>query len=404
MTGFHEDASTHPMLASSALPLPAADPRAGAAAPGTAAGTASTARPERRGPSRYALIHVAIVAILVADTLTPAGIVVGILLVVPVLLTSFENDERRIWLAVGVALVGKVLAAIFGFPAISPAAVWVPNRVFAFLALIASGPFALVLQRRRMEAEHARDAAIRMRELNRLLMSLLAHDLRSPLTLANEGIIYVETAVAREQTIDTRLLRDVRARLRRSLRALEVILTVAKAESARVSAGSGAESSADATAARSTVRSTSRLRVELAAEVAAFEHEAMERRKKLVAELDALPDDEYLVDVLVVRQALAILLDNAIRYSAPGIIRVSAADLDGTLVLRVTDPGPATAPPSAWGESAATRGLGLGLELCRALVAHAGGGLADRSDATGTVFEARLPITRVAAAPAGATA
>lgn len=399
MTRFHEDVRAQPMFASSSLPFPESVRRAGAAPP-VPAGAARTAGPAIHRSPRYALILLAIVAILVADLLTPAGIVVGILLVVPIVLTAFENDERRVWLAVGVALGGKILASIFGFPAISPAAVWVPNRIFAFLAVIASGPFALTLQRRRLTAEHARDAAIRMRELNRLLMSLLAHDLRSPLTLANEGIIYVETAVARDQAIDTRLLRDVRARLRRSLRALEVILTVAKAESARVSADT--ESGADAEAARSTVRSTSRLRVELAAEVVAFEHEALERHKKLVPEFDALPDDEYLVDVLVVRQALAILLDNAIRYSAPGIIRVSAADQDGTLVLRVADPGPATAPPSTWGDGGGAKGLGLGLELCRALVAHAGGGLADHSDASGTVFEARLPITRAAPVPVGA--
>ena len=395
MTVFRQDAPTEPILASSTLPFPATA-EDGDAAPRRAAAVATG--PEGGRPSRYLLIHVAILAILVADAFTPAGVVVGILLVVPVLLTSFEDDERRIWLAVGVALVGKVVAAIFGFPALSPASVWVPNRVFAFLAVIASGPLALVLQRRRLDAERSRDAAVRMRELNRLLMSLLAHDLRSPLTLANEGIIYVETAVAREQAIDTRLLRDVRARLRRSLRALEVILTVVKAESARVATGADAGNGADP-AARATVRSTSRLRVELAAEIAAFEHEAMERRKRLLAELDELPDDEYLVDVLVVRQALAILLDNAIRYSAPGIIRISAAEHDGTLVLRVADPGPASAPPADWSEGAPAKGLGLGLELCRALVAHAGGSLADRSDAGGTVFEARLPITRADPVP-----
>ena len=399
MTGIHEDVGAEPMLASSSLPMPGTAPRADAAAPSAASGGAPSTG---RRPSRYLLIHLMIAAILIADLLTPAGVVVGVLLVVPIVLTAFEDDTRRIWLVVGVALVGKTLAAIFGFPAISPAAVLVPNRVFAFLAILASGPFTLALQRRRLDAERARDAAIRMRELNRLLMSLLAHDLRSPLTLANEGIIYVETAVAREETIDTRLLRDVRARLRRSLRALEVILTVAKAESARVS--TAGEVATDPAMARTTVRSTSRLRVELAAEVAAFEHEAMERRKRLVAQLDELPDDEYLVDVLVVRQALAILLDNSIRYSAPGIIRVSAAEHGGTLVLRVADPGPASAPPPGWGQGADARGLGLGLELCRALVAHAGGALADRSDATGTVFEARLPIARATTIPADAVA
>ena len=365
-------------MSSNAIPLPRLRRRTPA---GAAAAVAGGSRPwvMRAG------IYVAIVAIVVADWLTPAGIVVSILLVVPILFASVTSEPREVWRVTIFAFVLKILAAIFGADAISPAAVWVPNRVFTMLIVPASGIVATMLQRRRLEAEQALAQATAARELNRLLMSLLAHDLRSPLTLANEGIVYVEGAVARGQTIDTALLGDVRARLRRSLRALEVTLAVARAEAGHDGARPAGQ------AATNAKRSTAMLHRELRAEIAAFEHEAAERRKTLVAELDGLPDTEYLADVLVVRQSLAILLDNAIRYAAPGGIHVHAALADRTLVVRVTDPGPAGSVPR-WADGRSTPGLGLGLDLCRALVSYAGGSLEQvRQDPDATTFEVRLP-------------
>lgn len=329
-------------------------------------------------------IYAAIVLIVVADWLTPAGVVVSILLVVPILFTSVTSDPAAVWRVTALALVLKVAAAIFGAGAISPAAVWLPNRVFTMLIIPCSGVVAAMLQRRRLEAERAVAQVAAARDLNRLLMSLLAHDLRAPLTLANEALTYTEGAVARAQPVDTALLGDVRARLRRSLRALEVTLTVARAEAAR--------DAATAAVLPAPPRSTVRLHGELRAEIDAFAHEAAERRKTIVADLALLPDVEYLVDVLVVRQALAILLDNAIRYAAPGEVRVHAELAAGGLLLRVSDPGPAAAA-SPWPDGRPAPGLGLGLELCRALAAYAGGSLQQvHGDARGTTFELRLPI------------
>lgn len=333
-------------------------------------------------------IHAAIVLIGVLDWLTPAGVVVGILLGIPILLASVTSDPAAVWRATALAIVVFVAAALFGADAISPPRVWLPNRIFTLLTIPMSGLVAVLLQRRRLQAEHTLATAAAARDLNRLLMSLLAHDLRSPLTLANEGIVYVEGAVARGQAIDTALLGDVRARLRRSLRALEVTLAVARAEAGRDTA----MLTSGVPVARPQPRSTVRLHRELCAEIEAFAHEAAERRKTVVADFDALPDQEYLVDVLVVRQALAILLDNAVRYAAPGVVRVHAALAGALLLLRVTDPGPADSMPR-WADARSAPGLGLGLDLCRALATYAGGSLEQvRSDEQGTAFELRLPI------------
>ncbi|HEX8905560.1 MAG TPA: hypothetical protein VF771_11990, partial [Longimicrobiaceae bacterium] len=133
------------------------------------------------------------------DWATPAGVVVGILLAVPVVLASMGTEADV--LAMGtVAITAFLVAAIAGAPAISPRSVWVPNRIFVSLLIPASTGVALLLQRRRAEAERARDAALSARDLNALLTALLAHDLRSPLASASQCIRYVLASVERHET------------------------------------------------------------------------------------------------------------------------------------------------------------------------------------------------------------
>jgi len=334
--------------------------------------------------SRLPLLNlVGLGVILIAADLVPHATLLGVLACVPVLIAASFDDRRQLLLTGGVALAGFLLLAVSRFSA--GAARPAPESLVPLVCIAAAVAMAMPLQARRMRAVAARETAQTASEMNRLLMSLLAHDLRSPLVLADQGFEYVEESVSGGYPIDRAMIADVRARLHRSLRAIEMVLAMATRESA------GGASTADEEVL---------LRDEIAAEVASFAYEAEARGKRLVAELDAVPRQPFSVDTLVLRQGIAIVLDNAIRYADPGTIRVHAR-LDGAaLEVRVEDQGPGLSGTRADGRRSG--GSGLGLRLCAALLARAGGSLGVERDAPeGTVVAIRLPAI-VAAAPAPA--
>lgn len=315
-----------------------------------------------------------ILVIVLLDWATPAGVVVGILLSVPIVLASLTSRPREVWLTFGVAITSFLAAALLGADPISPRAVWLPNRVFVLLALPASCAVALLLQERRLEAQRARDAAIRTGELNRLLLSLLAHDLRSPMGMAIQAFDYVRDAAERGEAPKDDLLRDVQARLRRKLGTVDDLLTIAQAELRGPGAASAVSPFVDLTEA-------------LRSEVLAFESEASTRGKTLVLDAEGL--GRRRVPGHVLRQAVAILVDNAVRHAGPGTIRVSAAASGSEVVVRVSDDGPGLTPR----ETETETGSGLGLDLCRVLVARAGGRLeTTEAGPARTTFQLTLPV------------
>ena len=116
-----------------------------------------------------------------------------------------------------------------------------------------------------------------------------------------------------------------------------------------------------------------------------------------------VPDDIVVrADRDRLRQAVANLVDNAIKYTpAGGRIDVSAASRDGYLEIRIADTGvgiPEHDLPRIFDrlyrgdQSRTTRGLGLGLSLVRAFVeAHGGTVTVSSSPGAGATFTIRLP-------------
>jgi signal transduction histidine kinase len=102
------------------------------------------------------------------------------------------------------------------------------------------------------------------------------------------------------------------------------------------------------------------------------------------------------------RQAVANLVDNAIKYTpAGGRVTVTAASTDGGLRIEVADTGigiPPTDLPRIWDRlyrgdrSRSERGLGLGLTLVKSIVeAHGGRAEAHSDPGAGARFVVEVP-------------
>jgi len=114
------------------------------------------------------------------------------------------------------------------------------------------------------------------------------------------------------------------------------------------------------------------------------------------------PELAVAVDRNRMRQVLANLLDNAVKYTpAGGVVRIAARRDTSDAVLTVSDTGVGIPPeelPRIWDrlyrgdKSRSTRGLGLGLSLVKAIVAAHGGRVDVQSQpGAGSTFELRLP-------------
>jgi signal transduction histidine kinase len=346
--------------------------------------TTQTNRRRMSGGRLAVLNFAAVLGLVLLASLTPAGVLLGALACVPILLSALADDRRIVFGVGALAMVGVgAIALAEGLTGVPPV-FWHHERLVAWLTLPAALTLALGLQYRRLQAFAGRDAALSASEMNRLLMSLLAHDLRSPLALADQGFQYVEESTLGGYPIDRAVVADVRARLHRSLRAIEMVLTLARSESN----GNGARQGKGG-------RAPVRLRDEITAEVTSFQYEAEARGKRLLADLEGVGLGAYHVNALVLRQALAILLDNAVRYADAGPIRVSAHVARTVLELRVEDTGPGLSTHRSGAAQAG--GSGLGLRLSSALLARAGGSLRIERDAPdGTCLAIRLPVSSAA--------
>ena len=109
-------------------------------------------------------------------------------------------------------------------------------------------------------------------------------------------------------------------------------------------------------------------------------------------------------DAIRVRQVLANLLTNAVKFTDAGSVRVRAGLEDGALVVSVADTGVGIAPdrlealfePFVQADASTARthgGTGLGLAICRRLVEAMGGALAAESTpGHGSAFRVTLPL------------
>jgi heavy metal sensor kinase len=137
--------------------------------------------------------------------------------------------------------------------------------------------------------------------------------------------------------------------------------------------------------------------------------EILARPKRITTEFEISPDVKVLADESYLWQVLLNLLDNAIKYNVEGgSLSISLTKSDGLAVFRIANGGPGItkehearvferfyrADPS---RSSATSGSGLGLSICREIVAaHRGQMWLDRPQSGWTTFIVTLPDPKFA--------
>jgi signal transduction histidine kinase len=137
-------------------------------------------------------------------------------------------------------------------------------------------------------------------------------------------------------------------------------------------------------------------------------YENVAEDKHIAVSMDVEPGLTVSADSTRLRQLLANLVDNAIKYTPPGGKMTISARREGPVVrIDVTDTGIGIAAhdlPHVWerlyrgDQSRAERGLGLGLSLVRAIVlAHRGTVDVAAEPGRGSTFTVRLPADRQAA-------
>ena len=268
-------------------------------------------RTDRGRATLLAASLAAVVVISVLDAVTPPGVVVGILLLVPVISSAYSSRPMDVWVTWTAAILGFAAAKVLGQDPISPTTVWYSNRVFTSVTLLAGGLGALRLQSLRLSALAARDQALRDRELSVLLHTLLAHELRSPLAMADQALEYVREAAAAGQTGDEELLRPIHGRLKRGLGTVDRVLDLARA---RLDGRSG-----DAAFAQREVVRT------LEAEARGFEEDVRLRGGRLEVHGTHGGESVVRLDLLILRQSFSLLLGEAVRRAGAHGVRV---DLD----------------------------------------------------------------------------
>ncbi|MGZ5448244.1 MAG: PAS domain-containing sensor histidine kinase [Thermoanaerobaculia bacterium] len=233
-----------------------------------------------------------------------------------------------------------------------------------------------LLEARRL-AEEASDARAKF-------LSMMSHDLRTPLTSITGHASLIAAGMHGPLTEEQSAgLAHIREAGRELMRMINDILDFAKVESGRIDVQVSAVSVANAVA-----RAGSLIHVRLAEKELAFES----------AGCDGV---EVLADPDRLQQVLLNLLTNAIKFTpAGGRISVTCARDGDRLLLHVRDTGIGIAPnqqhrvfePFVQLEATRAEGVGLGLAISRELTRAMGGELTvESTPAVGSVFTIALP-------------
>lgn len=234
------------------------------------------------------------------------------------------------------------------------------------------------------------EAAVQVRneKLRADLLRSISHDLRTPLTsvLGSAGLLADNADQLSEQQ-KHKLYVDIRDDAQWLLGTVENLLAVTRIEDGKLSL---------------------RLQPELLGEVIP---ETLSHFRAQNGRIRFEQEDELLMarmDARLIMQVVTNLVDNALKYTpadAPIVVRTLRRD--GMAVVEVADGGPGIPDEAkekvfemfyttSKGKGDGRRGLGLGLALCKAIIAAHGGSICVRDNApNGAVFSFTLPEERI---------
>lgn len=239
----------------------------------------------------------------------------------------------------------------------------------------------------------ARAEAERVSQAKDNFLAMLGHELRNPLAAIVSGLAVLDR-LSPQQGDQRQSLVIVRRQVQHLTRLVDDLLDVSRIMSGRITLQRAALDLCEAV--RQCIESRA----------------AAARAHDISLAADADPVVVY-GDAVRLEEIIGNLLDNAVKYSAPGTpIRVLVRQEDGQAVLRVQDRGIGLAPDMLQSifelftqvtTSLHRRegGLGLGLAVTRGLVEHHGGSISAHSAGLGEgcEFVVRLPLSTAAVTP-----
>ena len=278
--------------------------------------------------------------------------------------------------------------AVWTFRTVLGVLVLASCATLAFTAVIARLLARLVRQARELEAARE-ELARREKEVSaarKQAVETVAHDLRSPLTaiVMAADVLRDQPALAQAPRAEV-MLNAITAGARAMTRLIADVLDHAKIE------------------AGSLLLEPSEIDLQplIMALVVRFELIATPKDVAIVSRIGSnLPAVD--ADTGRMEQVLSNLLGNAVKFTPPGgMVEVTAAEVDGRLVIAVSDTGPGVPPDQLehlfqryWQAAAtATQGSGLGLAIAKGIVDAHGGAIEVRSRfGHGSTFSISLPL------------
>lgn len=259
----------------------------------------------------------------------------------------------------------------------------IPGYLLSFGSMLAVSvaTSALISQVKSQEKQHYR---AQVEEMRANLLRAVSHDLRTPLTSISGAASVLIEHPEMKRDAQEKLLGDIADDAGWLVRMVENLLSITRINAEPASLHKNPEAAEEVMA-----ESVRKFRKR-------FSQPPVEIR---------LPDDFIMVpmDPILIEQVLTNLLENVVYHANAGRIRMNLRTEDGSAVFEVCDDGDGipnrklpTLFETAVSQSAVSdgsRGMGIGLSVCKAIiVAHGGNIEAENQPGGGACFRFRLPM------------